>query len=186
MSRITTPEQESAKTLYKNQYNYLSYLSNLSEAELAEEGSIAIAAGRAAGMAKNAGLDNIAEVIWNKYIPNVKNMPTLEEFWEGYSKNANNGNFAGFKTGAINEDDPQKRVAFPHPGTEFSNACGSYAYALAVAAKGDEALAGGERTSTAAWAKKALTAAGYVEKANNLESALISEKNLEIAVTRPR
>jgi hypothetical protein len=170
-----TDETTYAKELFDTQYQYLS------SGAAAKEGSVAIAAGRTAGMALDAGLEKIASEIWRQYIPNVEGMPSLQDFYNGYKHNKYQGGFARFQTGVPNPDHPNNAIGFPHPGTVFSNAAGSYAFSLDVAAKGDAALAGGEREPTAKWGMAALCAAGFQAQAQQLHDAIISGVNLNIA-----
>lgn len=174
MSRLTTPEQEQIKTLYKGMYRYLS------SGEAAEEGNPIIAAARAAALAKDAGLDNIAEAISSKYIPNVKGMPSFKEFRKGYEENKDKEGFKRFETGVPDPRHPTGAIGFRHPGTKFSNAAGSYAFALDAAANGDAAFKnGGDREPTGNWAFDALTAAGFPEQAKILQEAVIAGIQLE-------
>ncbi len=151
------------RTAFDNQLSYL----NSGRAD--NEGSRAIAAGRAAGLAWDLGKENIAQALWSKEIPNVVGMPSFAEFRAGYEKNK-----AAFEAFDYGED-------FTASGTPFSNAAGSYAYALDNAARGKEALAGGETKWVGVWGAKALVAAGFVDKAEKLNAAIISEQKMSVA-----
>ncbi len=150
------------QAMYERQFAYL----NSGKAEV--DGSRAIAAGRAAGLAWQAGHKTIAQAIWSKEIPAVVGMPSFAEFCAAYEDN---------QLSFLEFADPKN---FPIPNTAFSNAAGSYAYALDNAARGKAALAGGESGSVGDWGAMALTAAGFLEKAKQLNAAIVNGVLLDI------
>lgn len=135
--------------------------------DAAKEGSEAIAFGRSAGLAAEAGLPKLAATMWAK-VPTLLNMPTLDEFIAGY--NTHSANFATF-------GDSEH---FPAGGTKLSNALGSYAFALDYLHRGDTALGKGNAKDVCDWGATALKAAGFAEKAALVELAW-QQKNPPIA-----
>lgn len=151
-------DQTYAQAAFTKQHDYL----NSGMAEL--EGSRAIAVGRAAGLAWDAGMEKIAKAVWDKEIPSAAGMPNFIEFRKAYEVHHNA--FGEFETG--------EGKAFTAVGTPFSNAAGSYAFALDNAVRGNEALAGGAPQWVAYWGAKALEAAGFKEQAVQLNHAIMS------------
>lgn len=151
-----TESNQTIHEMFEQQFAYL----NSGKAE--REGSRAIAAGRAAGLAWDDGQENLALAIWQKEVAPVTGMPSFAEFRAGYKAHVDDfGEFAD-------------RHNYPAIGTAFSNAAGSYAYALDNAVRGAAALAGGEAQWAGYWGAKALQAAGFPAQAEQLDKAIQS------------
>ena len=160
MSKMAATQQEI-------QAAYEAYTSGLEQWD--GQGSRAIAIGRTAGLALDLGKENVAQALW-KEIPSLAGMPSLAEFRKGYE--ANPQAFVDF--GNI--------MHFPAGGTAFSNAAGSYAFALDNAAKANTP-AGEDSVEYWAgeWGAKALTAAGFPQQATQLKQATHAGKALAAA-----
>lgn len=126
--------------------------------EAAKDGSVAIARGRTAGLAIQCGLPATAKQFWAQ-VPALSDMPDFDTMHARYA--ANPEAFATFGDAGH----------FSAPGTAFSNAMGSYAYALDYLSRGEQALAGGEAQWICHWGAAALRAAGFPEKADIVGNA---------------
>ena len=155
-----TIDKAYVQAAFTQQYAYL----NSGNAE--KEGSRAICAGRAAGLACDAGKENLAKAIWAKEIPAVAGMPNFADFRKGYLAHRNA--FGEFETG--------EGKAFTAVGTPFSNAAGSYAFALDNVIRGR--AAGGDPHWVAHWGAKALEVAGFKEQAVQLSQAVTGVTSL--------
>ena len=145
-----------------------------------KEGSPAIALGRTAGLAQMIGLPAVANTMWSELeklpkdttrpSPSVLGkLPSLEQLHNAYQANPNA--FAAFA-------DPQ---TFPAGGTAFSNAIGSYAFALDYIGRGNAAIAaGGDPKWVGHWGAQTLAAAGFAAQAAQLER-LVAQKTAEIS-----
>ena len=135
------------------------------------DGSPAIALGRSAGLAKQLGYDRLAAQLWNQIgqLPGQANalpaqLPNLDDMHRAYSQNP--GSFAEFA----------KTENYPAPGSDFSNALGSYGFALDYARRGKTAIVGGgEPQYIASWGAQALSSAGYANQAGAL-AQLVSRR----------
>ena len=129
------------------------------------DGSPAIALGRTAGLAKILGLEKTAAHFWNQLgqlPPQTKPaeaMPGLDDLYSAYKNNP-----AAFSRFA-------NKGEFPAPGTDFSNAAGSYAFALDYMRRGEAAIAnGGEPFRIYDAGAGALHAAGFEQQAAKLDA----------------
>ena len=156
-----------AETQQEIRAAYDAYTSGLEQWD--GQGSRAIAIGRTAGLALDLGKETIAQALW-KEIPSLTGMPSLAEFRKGYE--ANPQAFAEF--GDLKH--------FPAGGTPFSNAAGSYAFALDNAAKATKpAVVDSEEYWAGHWGEKALTAAQFPTEAVQLNQAILDGKQLAAA-----
>ncbi len=158
------PQSAEAAAFLVNQERYL--LSG----EAAQEGSIAIALGRTAALAIQAGDIPKAEKYWaqlNALEPKVAgylDMPSITDIFFG------TGNGDGYLAA------PEKFVEhfgsvqnYPIPNTHFSNAVGSYAFALDYLQRGDAAIVnGGDPQWIAHHGAIALSAAGFSKQAEHV------------------
>jgi len=121
------------------------------------QASPAIAYGRSAALAKMLGFDSIAKEASAK-IAKIDGMPSFEEFYTGCL--AHPENFGAFAD----------KVNFPELGSAFSNAAGSYAFAMDYLANGEQALAGGQPEWVCKWGATSLHAAGFEGQAKKLDA----------------
>ena len=142
----------------------------LNSQAIAEQDAKAIAAGRAAGAALEAGRREDAAAWWAQ-LPVVAGMPTLAEFAKGFEANA--GKFGDWSSA----------VHFPAGGSAFSNACGSLARVLVYASHGVKAQKGSDAVEEWAydWGIRALRAAGLeapakAAEANVLPAAVVGKR----------
>jgi hypothetical protein len=131
-----------------------------------------ISAGRAAGLALELDKPFMAQGVWQRTVPVVAGMPTLNEFRAGYEAHPNL--FNAFATGE------KDKAHFTAPGTRFSNATGSYARALYFAVNAKQ-LAVGESLEywAAHWGVQALVSAGFPREAAQLSEAILKGRALE-------
>lgn len=160
---MDSPSMTQLKTLFKQQYRYAV------SGAAAKEGSPAIALGRAAGLAALIGEPESARQLWEQHYPPAT-MPGFDDFYRGYQQHE--AAFADFANPSH----------FPAAGTAFSNACGSYAFALDYLSRGQAAVAnGGEPQWVCHWGAQALRAAGFPQQAALMETAWQPQPNITAA-----
>ena len=163
-----TPPQDSDAALRQALDTQLSYMLSTPN-----DGSPAIGLGRAAGLAKQVGLDKTAAQMWGMLaqLPASQalpaQMPGIDQIAAAYTQNP--ANFAAFTS----------KDNFPAAGNGLSNALGSYAFALDYARRGDAAIAnGGEPKWIASWGAQAINAAGFPNQASAL-AAMVQRRSEE-------